>query len=69
MSGRVSSVFLRWLGFRTHTCFYGGAPTGSSITPSLTWVIGIGGMLLISLEVVEGFYDGFNPPHSPTFPK
>jgi hypothetical protein len=61
MLGRVSSVFLRWLGFRTHTCFCGGALTGSSITPSPTEVICLGGVILISLLVAEGFSNGFNP--------
>jgi hypothetical protein len=32
-------------------------------------VIGLGGVLLISLGVAKGFSDGFNPLHSPTFPK
>jgi hypothetical protein len=32
-------------------------------------VIGFGGMILIILGVIDGFPDGFNPLHSPTFPK
>jgi hypothetical protein len=29
----------------------------------------LGGVVLMSLGVAEGFFDGFNPLHSPTFPK
>jgi hypothetical protein len=41
---------------------------GYSITPSLKGVIGLGGVILISLGVVVGFSDGLKPLHSPTFP-
>jgi hypothetical protein len=60
MFGRVSSGFLRWLGFGTQTCFWGEAFGGSSNTPSLTiGSIGLGGVILINLGVVEGFSLGF----------
>jgi hypothetical protein len=69
MFGRVSSGFLRWLGFRTQTCFWGGAFGGSSNTPSLKiGSIGLGGVILINLGVVKGFSLGFKPLNSPTLP-
>jgi hypothetical protein len=69
MFGRVSSGFLRWFGFGTQTCYWGGALGGSSNTPSFTvGSIGLGGLILINLEVVEGFSLGFKPLNSPTLP-
>jgi hypothetical protein len=54
--GRVSGGFLMWLGFGTQTCLWGGAFGGSSNTPSLTTgSMGLGGVILINLGVVEGF--------------
>jgi hypothetical protein len=69
MFGRVSSGFLRWFGFRTQTCFWGGALGGSSNTPSfIVGSVGLGGLILINLGVVEGFSLGFKPLNSPTLP-
>jgi hypothetical protein len=42
---------------------------GFSFTLSLIGVIGLGGVILISLGVDVGFFDGLKPLHSPTFPK
>jgi hypothetical protein len=66
MSGRVSSVFLRWLGFGHHL---GGALTYSTNTPSLTTgVVDLGGVILTSLEVSGCFSHRLKPLHSLTFP-
>jgi hypothetical protein len=54
--------------WNTRLFFLGGALTGSYITPSLTGVIGLGGVILISLGGAKGFSKGFNPLHSPSLP-
>jgi hypothetical protein len=69
MFGRVSSGFLRWFGFETQTCFWGGALGGSSNTPSFTvGSVGLGGLILINLGVVEGFSLGLKSLNLPTLP-
>jgi len=66
MFGRVSSGFLRWLGFENQACFRGGAFGGSSNTPSLViGKVGLGRVILINLGVVVGFSLGFKPLYSP----
>jgi hypothetical protein len=69
MFGRVSSGFLRWFSFGTQTYFWGGALRGSSNTPSFTvGSVGLGGLILNNLGVVEGFSLGFKPLNSPILP-
>lgn len=62
MARSVSSGFLKWFGSRIHICFLGRTFGGSTNSPYLVvGVIGLVGVILVSLEVVEGFSFDFKP--------